>query len=75
MPYPGELEEDEDELKAIKEKRSEDNKFKKDSKHFVSKAERFNYKVKEVAPAPGYYYDPSINTWSKRTYNIHFADF
>lgn len=71
----GELEEDDDELHVIKERRNEEKKFKKENK-LLSKAERFNYDSKKInGPAPGYYYDPNLNTWIKRTYNINFADF
>ncbi|KAL4497307.1 hypothetical protein ABPG72_011242 [Tetrahymena utriculariae] len=67
--------EDEEELNVIKEKRKEETKFKKDNKHFLSKADRFNYKLKNQGPSPGQYYDNAANPWNKRTFNIHFADF
>ncbi|EGR32246.1 hypothetical protein IMG5_090950 [Ichthyophthirius multifiliis] len=49
--------------------------IKKTNIHFLTKAERFNYKDKNQAPPPGTYFDEQQNLWNKRTYNIHFADF
>jgi hypothetical protein len=41
---------------------------------FNVKSGRFNYANKEAKPGPGQYYDPKSNAWSKRTYNILFAE-
>lgn len=41
---------------------------------YVIKATRFNYAVKDEYPGPGTYEDTLKVDWSKRSYNVAFAE-
>ena len=67
------------ELKAKNAENKRKQLLKNKNKHPFNKSDaRFNSKVKQYKHqnklGPGEYYDPSQTTWSKRTYNILFAE-
>ena len=67
------------ELKAKNAENERKKLLKNKNKHPFNKSDaRFNSKAKQYKHqnklGPGEYYDPSQTTWSKRTYNILFAE-